>query len=88
MHVIGESTTAAETNEGVRAVRLRLPARAEYIVLGRLALTGLSVARTLIRTISDLKLALTEAVSNAVRHAYATQGEARSRSATSFARTA
>jgi serine/threonine-protein kinase RsbW len=76
MHVIGETTTGAETSEGVRAVRLRLPARPEYIALGRLALTGLAEARTLEPdTIADLKLALTEAVSNSVRHAYGTDGD-------------
>jgi serine/threonine-protein kinase RsbW len=52
-------------------VRLRIPARAEYITLGRLALTGLSELRELSgETVADLKLALTEACSNAVRHAY------------------
>ena len=76
MHVIGETTTAAETTEGIRAVRLRLPARPEYIALGRLALTGLAEARTFEPdTIADLKLALTEAVSNSVRHAYGTEGD-------------
>jgi serine/threonine-protein kinase RsbW len=76
MHVIGETATAAETAEGVRAVRLRLPARPEYIALGRLALTGLAEARALEPdTIADLKLALTEAVSNSVRHAYGTDGD-------------
>jgi serine/threonine-protein kinase RsbW len=52
-------------------VRLRIPARAEYITLGRLALTGLSRLRELPdETLADLKLALTEACSNSVRHAY------------------
>ncbi len=76
MHVIGETTTAAESAEGIRSVRLRLPARPEYIALGRLALTGLAEARTLeADTIADLKLALTEAVSNSVRHAYGAEGD-------------
>jgi serine/threonine-protein kinase RsbW len=69
-------TTAAESAEGVRAVRLRIPAKPEYIALGRLALTGLAQARGVDSdTIADLKLALTEAVSNSVRHAYDTVGE-------------
>jgi serine/threonine-protein kinase RsbW len=52
-------------------VHLRIPARAEYITLGRLALTGLSRLRALSdETLADLKLALTEACSNSVRHAY------------------
>ena len=52
-------------------MRLRIPARAEYITLGRLALTGLSRLQELSdETVADLKLALTEACSNSVRHAY------------------
>jgi serine/threonine-protein kinase RsbW len=54
-----------------RTVRLTIPAKPEYITLGRLALTGLSRLRPLAdETLADLKLALTEACSNAVRHAY------------------
>ena len=54
-----------------RAIRLTIPAKAEYITLGRLALTGLSRLRPLgEETLADLKLALTEACSNSVRHAY------------------
>ncbi len=69
-------TTGVESAEGVRAVRLRIPAKPEYIALGRLALTGLAQARGVDSdTIADLKLALTEAVSNSVRHAYDTVGE-------------
>jgi serine/threonine-protein kinase RsbW len=53
------------------AIRLTIPAKAEYITLGRLALTGLSRLRELPQeTVADLKLALTEACSNSVRHAY------------------
>jgi serine/threonine-protein kinase RsbW len=56
---------------GARHIRLRIPARAEYITLGRLALTGISRFRELSdETLADLKLALTEACSNSVRHAY------------------
>src|SRR5205809_1086073 len=55
-----------------RAVRLTIPAKAEYITLCRLALTGLARLRPLTdETLADLKLALTEACSNSVRHAYA-----------------
>jgi serine/threonine-protein kinase RsbW len=54
-----------------QAIRLTIPAKAEYITLGRLALTGLSRLRSLPQeTLADLKLALTEACSNSVRHAY------------------
>ena len=58
-------------DNGSRHIRLRIPARAEYITLGRLALTGISRFRELSdETLADLKLALTEACSNSVRHAY------------------
>lgn len=61
----------AEDN-GTRTVRLTIPAKPEYITLCRLALTGLSRLRPLPdETLADLKLALTEACSNSVRHAYA-----------------
>jgi serine/threonine-protein kinase RsbW len=54
-----------------RVVRLTIPARAEYITLCRLALTGISRLHPLSdEVLADLKLALTEAASNAVRHAY------------------
>ena len=52
-------------------VRLTIPARAEYITLCRLALTGIARLRELSEELlADLKLALTEAASNSVRHAY------------------
>ena len=52
-------------------VRLTIPARAEYITLCRLALTGIARLRQLSdELLADLKLALTEAASNSVRHAY------------------
>ena len=54
-----------------RTVRLTIPAKAEYITLSRLALAGLSRVRAFPdETLADLKLALTEACSNSVRHAY------------------
>jgi serine/threonine-protein kinase RsbW len=59
-----------------RTVRLTIPARPEYITLCRLALTGISRLRSLSdEVVADLKLALTEATSNSVRHAYAETGE-------------
>jgi serine/threonine-protein kinase RsbW len=52
-------------------IALTVPARAEFIALGRLALTGLARTRALSAdVVADLKLALTEACSNSVRHAY------------------
>jgi serine/threonine-protein kinase RsbW len=56
------------------AIRLTIPAKAEYITLGRLALTGLARTRSeplSAEVLGDLKLALTEACTNSVRHAYA-----------------
>ena len=53
-------------------VALSIPAKAEYIALCRLALAGLAHVRALEpETLADLKLALTEACSNSIRHAYA-----------------
>ena len=52
-------------------VRLSFPAKADYLLLARLALAG--VARSLPvgpELLADLKLAVTEACGNAVRHAY------------------
>jgi serine/threonine-protein kinase RsbW len=58
-------------NGDARKVRLTIPAKAEYITLVRLALSGLSSFRPLDEeTLGDLKLAVTEACSNSVRHAY------------------
>jgi serine/threonine-protein kinase RsbW len=59
----------------MRTVRLRIPARAEYVALARLALAGLAeIASLPDELVADLKLALTEAVSNSVRHAYGEGG--------------
>ena len=65
--------TRVLTENGTSAsiVSLVIPARAEYIALGRLALSGL--LRPLAvepEVIADMKLALTEACSNSIRHAY------------------
>jgi serine/threonine-protein kinase RsbW len=66
-----QTTSEPSANGGGQHIRLRIPARAEYITLGRLALTGLARLRELSdETLADLKLALTEACSNSVRHAY------------------
>jgi len=63
--------TAGEALEGIGTVRLRVPARAEYVALARLALDGLAdIVALPDELLADLKLALTEAVSNSVRHAY------------------
>jgi serine/threonine-protein kinase RsbW len=62
----------SSANADALTVRLTIPARPEYITLCRLALTGIGRLRELSdELLADLKLALTEAASNSVRHAYA-----------------
>jgi serine/threonine-protein kinase RsbW len=52
-------------------VRLTFPAKADYLLLARLALSGLARSLPLDQEeLADLKLAVTEACGNAVRHAY------------------
>ncbi len=65
------SEQLAPAQNGARTVQLTIPAKPEYITLSRLALAGLTRVRPLPEdTLADLKLALTEACSNSVRHAY------------------
>jgi serine/threonine-protein kinase RsbW len=53
------------------AVRLTFPAKSDYLLLARLALSGLARSFPLdAEVLADLKLAVTEACGNAVRHAY------------------
>ena len=67
---------AAAQADGTRSIQLRIPAKAEYITLCRLALSGLAQLRDIGEdTMADLKLALTEAVSNSVRHGYGDKGD-------------
>ncbi len=52
-------------------VRLSFPAKADYLLLARLALSGVGRHLPLEDDeLADLKLAVTEACGNAVRHAY------------------
>jgi serine/threonine-protein kinase RsbW len=52
-------------------VRLSFPAKPDYLLLARLALSGLARDVPLgDELLADLKLAVTEACGNAVRHAY------------------
>ena len=77
MHTMSDTAAldAARAN-GTRSIHLRIPAKAEYITLCRLALTGLAQLRDIgDDTMADLNLALTEAVSNSVRHAYGEVGD-------------
>jgi serine/threonine-protein kinase RsbW len=61
----------AETGD-VRVVSLTLPAQAKWLALCRLVLSGLCQVNSVDdETVADLKLAVTEACSNSVRHAYA-----------------
>jgi serine/threonine-protein kinase RsbW len=72
MGTVSDYSVASQGADGRRVVRLTIPAKPEYITLSRLALSGLSRVRTFPEdTLADLKLALTEACSNSVRHAYA-----------------
>jgi serine/threonine-protein kinase RsbW len=60
-----------EAGVGIPTVRLTIPAKPEYITLVRLALSGLSRLRPLSEEIlGDMKLAVTEACTNSVRHGY------------------
>ncbi len=85
-------TELARQNPGLggdgRSVKLRIPAKPEYITLVRLALSGLARLRPLDdETLGDLKLAVTEACSNSVRHGYGNGREGTVRSRTSSFRT-
>jgi serine/threonine-protein kinase RsbW len=52
-------------------VRLTIPAKAEYLVLARLVLTGIALEVPMSEVaLADLKLAVTEVCGNAVQHAY------------------
>ena len=72
MHSMSDAAALESARaDGMRSIHLRIPAKPEYITLCRLALTGLAQLRDIGEdTMADLKLALTEAVSNSVRHAY------------------
>jgi serine/threonine-protein kinase RsbW len=73
---MAENANGVGENGSGRLVRLRIPAKPEYITLVRLALSGLSRLRPLDEeTLGDLKLAVTEACSNSVRHGYGTEGD-------------
>ncbi len=72
----GTPTEQVPEGDGARAIRLRIPAKPEYITLCRLALTGIAQVREINDdAMAELKLALTEAVSNSVRHAYGPGGD-------------
>lgn len=61
----------SHTDSETRSVTLRFAARAEHLILSRLVLTGIAAAEGLSsQVVSDLKLAVTEACTNAIEHAY------------------
>jgi serine/threonine-protein kinase RsbW len=73
------SAASSNGNGRVQVIRLTIPAKPEYIALGRLALAGISRLRDeplSAEDLGDLKLALTEACTNSVRHAYAGDADA------------
>jgi serine/threonine-protein kinase RsbW len=72
MSAHAQSTAGTESP----TVRLTIPAKPEYITLVRLALSGLSRFRPLTEeALGDMKLAVTEACTNSVRHGYGEDGE-------------
>lgn len=59
------------SSPGVGSVELRIPPCAEHLALVRLALTGVAaVCGASEELLADLKLAVTEACTNAIQHAY------------------
>ncbi|WP_163652221.1 anti-sigma B factor RsbW [Listeria sp. PSOL-1] len=57
-------------------IELTLPAKPEYVKLGRLALSGIaSQAGFSYEAIEDLKIAVSEAITNSVKHAFKETGE-------------
>ena len=71
----GSGNGAVDATGAFASVHLSIPAKAEYITLTRLALAGLVRARPLPdEVLGDLKLALTEACTNSVQHAYGSAG--------------
>ena len=60
-----------ETVDGAYVVLLVIPAEPRWLALSRLVLSGIcQLGRIDDETLADLKLAVTEACSNSVRHAY------------------
>jgi serine/threonine-protein kinase RsbW len=69
------TSTTPESGSPVTSIRLTIPAKPEYITLGRLALSGIARVRPVTaEALGDLKLALTEACTNSVKHAYDESG--------------
>ena len=63
--------------DGKQVVSLTIPAEARWLALCRLVLSGLGRLGTVDdEALADVKLAVTEACSNSVRHAYSENGAA------------
>jgi serine/threonine-protein kinase RsbW len=70
------TTAVGEAQEGTDVVELRLAGRPENIGLARLAANGVAtVAGAPFDVVADLKLAVSEACTNVVRHAYRETGD-------------
>jgi len=64
-----------KNGDGSYVVSLVIPAEPRWLALSRLVLSGLcQLGRVDEETLADLKLAVTEACSNSVRHAYGEDG--------------
>ena len=64
-----------KSGDGSYVVSLVIPAEPRWLALSRLVLSGLcQLGRVDEETLADLKLAVTEACSNSVRHAYGEDG--------------
>ena len=78
-------TSPTERRQDAEIVELRIAARAENVALARLALSGVAAAAGAPPgVVADLKLAVSEACTNAVQHAYAGEA-ARTTGRSSFA---
>ena len=66
-----------QNGDGAQVVSLTIPAEPRWLALCRLVLSGLCQLRPVDdEVLADLKLAVTEACSNSVRHAYGEEGDA------------
>jgi serine/threonine-protein kinase RsbW len=69
------TTPELTTPQDVEMVELRIAARAENVALARLTLSGVAAAAGAPPdVVADLKLAVSEACTNAVQHAYTEMG--------------
>lgn len=63
-------------SEGDETVEIRIPAKAEFVRIVRLAVTGVASRMAFsYDEIEDIKLAVSEACNNAIQHAQSTSGQ-------------